>query len=161
MQILVIFERFVNVRAICDRPIGAGRTRLCLPAGSAILFGMKKRGKKEGTFTGSETKRFIGAITEQSQHYVSAVSEQFLGVNKKLDAHTEMVADLVVRMTQVELNTSLIKEEIVIVKKDMTVMKEDIKSIKANSGQKTDRKEFPMLGRRVSVLEQNVANPKY
>ena len=43
------------------------------------------------THTTDEVKRYIGAVTEDFQHRVSAIAEQFLGLNEKIDANTNLL----------------------------------------------------------------------
>ena len=88
----------------------------------------------------ADMKRYIGAITENFQHGLSAVAEQLIGMNDKievingrldkieviLDSHTEMIGQLM----------------------------EGQETIKAELKRKVDYDEFIQLERRVMTLEQ-------
>jgi chromosome segregation ATPase len=87
---------------------------------------MKKDAKKIVTkkivsksYSGDEVKRYLGSLSEDFQHKVSAIGEQFGGLNiridsidkkldehgRKLDVHTQMIGQL---MTDVqEIKTDL------------------------------------------------------
>ena len=76
----------------------------------------------------TDIKRYIGAVTEDFQHRVSAIAEQFSGLNDKLDTHTEMIGRL------------------------MT----DVEEIKVGMNDKVSRNEFNKLESRLVSLESFV-----
>lgn len=78
-------------------------------------------------------KRYVGALSEEFKGQVSAVAEQFSGLNKKLDVHTEMIGGL---------------------KEDLEVMKEDLAIIKADVRKRVTYEEFESLTKRVILLEK-------
>lgn len=78
-----------------------------------------------------EIKRHIGALMEDSNHKLSAVAEQYIGVRAVLDSHTEMIGNLM---------------------EDIGVMKSDISFIKSDLKRKADFS----LEKRVSILELKV-----
>jgi hypothetical protein len=95
---------------------------------------MKKESKKtvEKSYSSDEVKRYLGSLSEDFQHKVSAIGEQFGGLNvrmdtidKKLDVHTQMIGQL------------------------MT----DVQEIKNDLKQKVDRTEFARLEKRVLAIE--------
>ena len=72
---------------------------------------MKKNAKKE--YSGDEVKRYLGSLSEDFQHRVSGIGEQFLGLNKKLDdhvgsitkrldTHTEMIGHLLLDVQEIK-----------------------------------------------------------
>lgn len=79
-------------------------------------------------YTGDDVKRYIGAVTEEFRGQVSAVAEQFLGLNIKIDTHTEMIGRL------------------------MT----DVEEIKIGMHEKVSREEFNKLETRLVSLESFV-----
>ncbi len=109
---------------------------------------MKKVTKKTTgkTHSPDEVKRYLGSLSEDFQHKVSAIGEQFGGLNTKIDnmnvkldehgrilgSHTQMIGKLA---------------------KDMTEVKKDVQEIKTDLKQKVDRQEFARLERRVISLE--------
>jgi peptidoglycan hydrolase CwlO-like protein len=89
--------------------------------------------KRVTSHTTDDLKRYLGSLSEDFQHKVAAIGEQFGGLNKKLDMHTEMIGAM---------------------QEDLTVMKSDIEIIKADLKKKVDYDEFHALARRVANLEQ-------
>lgn len=119
-----------------------------------------KAGRHDDPHT-AEIKRYIGAVSEDFQHRVAAIGEQFVGLNKKLDSHTEMIGvmqeDIAVvktRVVHIEQKLDMHTEMIGAMQEDITVMKSDIETIKADLKKKVDYDEFQALARRVAVLEQ-------
>ena len=103
---------------------------------------MKKSSSKETTHTGTELKRYLGALHEEHMSALKAMGEQFIDVNRKLDSHIEVIGGLSVQMTSIEMK--------------MTVIQEDTEFIKSGLKRKVDQDEFEALIRRVSVLEKRV-----
>lgn len=62
--------------------------------------------------TNDDVKRYIGVVSEHFGDQVSAVAEQFLGMNEKVDSLTEMVGDM--------------KEDFEIIKTDLEILKSGI-----------------------------------
>jgi hypothetical protein len=75
-----------------------------------------------------EVKRHMSALSEEFQGRVDAVVEQFSGINKKLDSHSEMIGRIMV----------------------------DVQEIKSDMKQKIDRSEFSRLEKRVVILEASL-----
>lgn len=102
----------------------------------------KKNGKKVPKIKDERTeeiKHYIGIVAEDFQHRVSAIAEQFLGLNekldehsKKLDSHTEMIGRLMI----------------------------DVEDIKVNMREKVNREEFNKLESRLVTLEAIVFSGK-
>lgn len=90
----------------------------------------------------ADIKRYIGAVSEDFQHRVSAIAEQFSGLNKKIDnfgekldehgrilnSHTEMIGRLMI----------------------------DVEEIKVGMNEKVSRSEFNKLESRLVSLESFV-----
>ena len=83
----------------------------------------------------ADIKRYIGAVSEDFQHRVSAIAEQFTGLNNKLDdhgrilnSHTEMIGRLMI----------------------------DVEEIKVGMNEKVSRSEFNKLESRLVSLESFV-----
>jgi hypothetical protein len=73
------------------------------------------------------------ALFEHIDEKVGLVIEQFGGINRKLDSHTEMLGS---------------------VKVDLEIVKADIEFIKHSLKKKVDIDEFATLERRVALLEK-------
>ncbi len=91
------------------------------------------------SYSGDEVKHYLGSLSEDFQHKVSAIGEQFSSlhndvreIKKTLNSNTEMVGKLIV---------------------DVTVIKGDIQEIKTDVKQKIDRTEFARLEKRVLAIE--------
>lgn len=83
---------------------------------------------------GQELRNF-GVLLEKNSHEIRAVAEQFGGLNKKLDSHTEAIGKLA---------------------EDMTIVKVNVEFLKGSLKKKVDYDEFLALERRMSVLESKV-----
>lgn len=108
------------------------------------LDGMKKtkrkiENKKSGTYSGSDMKRYLGALSEIHNENLKAINENFHIINRKLDSHSEMIGSLM--------------EDVAVLKEDVSIIKDDISVIKADLKQKVDYSEFASLAKRVSKLE--------
>ncbi len=86
--------------------------------------------------------RHTGALYEQFQGQVSAVAEQFLGLNEKVDhmnetlnSHTEMIGGI---------------------KEDIEIIKTDIELLKSGLRVKVDYKDFEALERRMRLVESKL-----
>lgn len=63
--------------------------------------------------TNEDLKRYIGAVSENFGHQVSAVAEQIVGIHEKLDSHTETIGSM--------------KEDIEIIKSNIEILKSGIR----------------------------------
>ncbi len=90
---------------------------------------MEKKVKKKTTeklkHSDADIKRYIGALAEHFDHRFDAVIEQFGGMNKKLDSHTEIIGRIMVQLQEIQ---------------------SDMK-------QKVDLQQFARLEKRVVMLE--------
>lgn len=84
------------------------------------------------SYSGDEVKRYLGSLSEDFQHKVSAIGEQFSGlhndvkdIKKIVNGHTEMIGQLMI----------------------------DVQEIKNDLKQKVDRTEFARLEKRVLAIE--------
>ena len=50
----------------------------------------KKQGSRKG-YSGDDVKRYLGSLSEDFQHRISGIGEQFGGLNKKLDEHSRLL----------------------------------------------------------------------
>lgn len=105
----------------------------------------KKQSQKGDTHT-QEIERYIGAISENFQHGLSAIGEQFGGLNTKLDEHGRKIDDLA---RKVDGHTLMIGR-----------IMEDVEEIKSGMREKVDRSEFVKLEKRMVVLETTVFGGK-
>jgi len=113
--------------------------------------------------TEETTQRYIGAISDNFQHQVSAVAEQFLGLNEKVDGikedlnevkrvqniHTEMIGKLAE-------DVSVLHDEMKNVKNTLETKadKTDIKEIKDMLSAKAGKSDVARHERRVTELER-------
>ena len=95
-----------------------------------IIKGVKSEIKKE-------FKTQTRVLLEEFQHRVSAIGEQYGGIQKTLDSHSNQIANLLM---------------------DSTEIKSDIRNIKLNIklelNDKVDKKHFVDLEGRIRVLEK-------
>jgi chromosome segregation ATPase len=108
---------------------------------------IKKAGSKKDVRKESHTdeiKRYIGAVTESFQGSVSAIAEQFLGLNKKVDLNTEMTGHLLEEVT-------LLKEEMKEVKSELKGVQGEVKGVQG---------ELKITNERLSRIEQAVKEMK-
>lgn len=108
----------------------------------------------------TEMKNHIEALSENFQHGLSAVAEQYSGLNKKidvlgdemkevkakLDMHTEMIGVIMEDVT-------VLKDDVAVLKDDVAILKTDVSEIKDELKNKADKTEVIHLSRRVSVFE--------
>ena len=91
----------------------------------------------------------MSALSEDFQGKVSAVAEQFLGVNQKLDS-LDGKADSLER--KVDSHTEMIGN----MATDLEVVKADIEFIKNGLRKKADYDEFVALEKRVTLIEARI-----
>ena len=82
-----------------------------------------------------EVKRHMSVLNEDFKGQVKIVAEQFEGLNKKLDSHTEMIAKVAT---------------------DVEIVKTDIEFIKGGLRKKVDYDEFITLEKRVAAVESKI-----
>jgi hypothetical protein len=99
---------------------------------------MKKRlpkkvvAKVSNLHTNDDVRRYVGAVSEEFQGYVSAVAEQYMSIHEKLDSVVETVGG--------------IKEDVEIIKSNIEILKSGIRI-------KVDYQDFEALERRVRLME--------
>lgn len=111
------------------------------------------RARKLKEDSDEDLKRYIGGLKEDFQHGLSAVAEQYLGVQRtldehgrKLDSHREMIGELKVDM-------AMVKEE---QKEHLRILNQhskDLSEIKSTLSDGADKKSVIELDKRVFVLE--------
>jgi uncharacterized coiled-coil DUF342 family protein len=89
--------------------------------------------------TEQEMKRHVGALSEDFQHGLSAVAEQFSGLNEKIDVLGNEMKEVKAKL---DMNTEMIG-----------VLMETTEEIKDELKNKADKTETIRLAGRVSVLE--------
>lgn len=101
-----------------------------------------------------DMKRYVGSLSEEFQGRVSAVAEQFNGLNKRfdnvdkrLDAHDE-------QFKKIDGQFHVAHHTLGAMKEDMEVMKEDLAIIKADVRKRVTYEEFESLTKRVHLLEK-------
>jgi hypothetical protein len=65
----------------------------------------KQPEREEGRHT-KEIKRYIGVISENFQHKMDIVVENFSTLNNKLDSHTEMIERIMLDVQEMKTNLS-------------------------------------------------------
>lgn len=94
-------------------------------------------------YTGDDVKRYIGAVTEEFRGHVSAVAEQFLGLNEKVDHLNEKVDRLDTKLSsKIDTHTEMIGR-----------LMTDVEEIKIGMHEKVSRQEFNKLETRLFSLE--------
>ena len=99
--------------------------------------------------TEQERKRHVGALSEDFQHGLSAVAEQYSGLNEKIEDIKETLDE---HGRILKMHTEMIGG----IAEDVAVLKDDVAEIKDELKTKADTTEVIHLSRRVSVLEQHV-----
>lgn len=105
-----------------------------------------KRQRQKSDAHTQEIKRYIGIISEDFQHRVSAIGEQFGGLNNKVD---HIVTTLGEHSRKLDSHTIMIGR-----------VMEDVEEIKSGMREKVDRSEFVKLEKRMVVLETTVFGGK-
>src|SRR3989338_8904901 len=85
------------------------------------------------------TDNIVAKQREEFQNHTGALAEQYSGINRKLDSHAEMIAEM--------------KEGIDVMKDDIVIIKKDVEVIKDILDKKVDHGDFVLLERRVLTLE--------
>jgi len=91
-----------------------------------------------------DSKRYLGALSEDFHSRVDAIAEQYGDIKKTLDMHTEIL----------DRHTEILKEHTGVIgsiKVDLGVVKEDVKFIKNSLDKKVDVEEFSALERKVAL----------
>jgi hypothetical protein len=104
-------------------------------------------------YSGDEVKRYLGSLSEDFQHKVSAIGEQFGGLNKKID-------QINVKLDEHGRKLDLHSEMIGRLMEDMTIVKSDGQEIKTDMKQKVDLEQFARLERRVLAIESRECGGK-
>lgn len=91
------------------------------------------------SYSGDEVKRYLGSLSEDFQHKVSAIGEQFGGLNTKIDKIN----------TKLDEHGRVLNSHTQMIGQLMT----DVQEIKNDLKQKVDRTEFARLEKRVLAIE--------
>ncbi len=86
-----------------------------------------------------QSERNMGALSEDFQHKVSAIGEQFGGLNTKVDSISKTLEH---HGRKLDSHAAMIAR-----------VMEDVEEIKSGMREKIDRKEFTKLEKRLVVLE--------
>ncbi len=111
-----------------------------------------------------EYERYMGALSEDTQSKISAVAEQFIGMQEQftemketLNLHTEILNSHTMILDShsgmLESHTEMIGQ----IKEDVEIIKMDIEFIKGGMKKKVDYDEFVVLEKRLSLLESRAA----
>ena len=93
-----------------------------------------------------EIKRYLGSLSEDFQHKVSAIGEQFSGLNNKIDRIDYRVGNVEKKL---DSHTVMIGRIMI-----------DVEEIKSGMREKVDRAEFVKLEKRLVILEATVYGGK-
>ncbi|MCK9352329.1 MAG: hypothetical protein WCT49_04600 [Candidatus Paceibacterota bacterium] len=106
----------------------------------------KKPTTKKESHT-EEIKRYIGALSEEFQHRVSAIGEQFSSLHEKLDEHGKKLDEHGKKLDEhkriLDMHTEMIGE-----------MSVDIQEIKDILDEKADKKSVILLEKRLLRVEE-------
>ena len=95
-------------------------------------------------------QRYVGALSEDFQGKVSAIAEQFGGLNRRLDELDERMEE---RFTKVNKTLSAHTEMIGNLAEDVTIIKANVALLKSAVATKVDYKDFSALEKRVRIIE--------
>jgi predicted nucleic acid-binding Zn-ribbon protein len=117
--------------------------------------------KKLLELQGKDMKRYVGSLSEEFQGRVSAIAEQFGGLNKKLDTHEVAFSMINKKLDTHEVAFSMINKKLDThtemiggMKEDIEVIKANIEIIKADVRKRVTYEEFESLTKRVNLLEK-------
>jgi chromosome segregation ATPase len=140
----------------------------------AVLDVYSKETDKKIKAQALDFQRYTGALSENFQHGLSAVAEQYSGLVEKVDGiketlddhgrilkmHTEMIGVMMEDVSVLKEDVAVLKEDVSVLKEDVAVLKEDVAVLKTDVSEikdefktKADKTEVMHLSRRVSVLE--------
>ena len=110
--------------------------------------------------TDQDLKRYIGAVSENFGHHVSAVAEQFGGLNTKIDILTDEIGEIKMDISVLKEDVGILKEDVSVLKEDVGVLKEDMDTVKSNLeiiksdlSRKVNYADFAALEKRVRLVE--------
>ena len=103
-----------------------------------------------------DMKRYVGSLSEEFQGRVSAIAEQFGGLNKKIDRIAEVQNEHTRKLDQhsqiLDQHSRTLQSHTMMIGRVM----EDVEEIKSGMKEKVDRSEFVKLEKRMVVLETMV-----
>ena len=98
----------------------------------------------------------IGAVTEDFQHRVSAIAEQFSGLNNKLDKHTTEISRINDKLDTQTTEVSRINDKLDTHTEMIGRLMIDVEEIKVGMHEKVSRSDFNKLESRLVSLESFV-----
>ncbi len=118
-------------------------------------------------YTGDDVKRYIGAVTEEFRGQVSAVAEQFLGLNEKVDQIDQKVSSLDQKVSSLDEKVSSLDEKVSSLDEKVDCLQNtskthtemigrlmtDVEEIKIGMLEKVSRQDFNKLESRLVALE--------
>ena len=117
---------------------------------------LKINKKTEETMPVKEIKRHMTALSEDFQHKLSVIGEQYFDIKKTLGLHTNILNShsktLELHTNTLDSNTEMIGG----IMEDIEIIKSNIEIVKAGVKKKVDDDEFTALERRLSILENKV-----
>jgi chromosome segregation ATPase len=107
-------------------------------------------------------KRYLGALAEDFRSQVSAIAEQFLGLNKKVDMNTEMIGHILEDVTVLKEDMKEVKSELKGVQGEVKGIQDEMKGVKAELKTMNGRldnieRELGDIKRELSELKKTVA----
>ncbi len=119
---------------------------------------MKKASPKKSTskkpfddfYTNDDMKRHMSALAENFGDGISAVTEQFLGLNTKVDSLGQKLENVGTQLSEKLDSHTIILGQLMV----------DVEEIKSGMREKIDRKEFTALEKRMVALESYVFTGK-
>jgi len=125
---------------------------------------MQKYIKKVRDEANEDMERYLGVLNEATTEHMKAIRESFIDTNRKLDSHSEMIAEMKEDITVIKEDISVLKDDVSELKKDMVTVKKDIvemkgdisefkkdmKEVKGDLKKKVDYTEFVTLRQKVS-----------
>lgn len=102
----------------------------------------------------TDMKRYVGSLSEDFQGRVSAIGEQFSGLNRRLDTHDKQFEKIDEQFKKIDEQFKIVHLSLGSMKEDLEVMKEDLTIIKADVKKRVTYDEFTALTKRVLLLEK-------
>ncbi len=102
----------------------------------------------------ADMKRYVGSLSEDFQGRVSAIGEQFSGLNRRLDTHDKQFEKIDKQFEKIDEQFKIVHLTLGSMKEDIEIMKEDIATIKADVKKRVTYDEFTALTKRVILLEK-------
>jgi chromosome segregation ATPase len=111
--------------------------------------------KKDTTHSTDDVKRYLGSLSEDFQGRVSALGEQFAGLNRKIDEQSRKLDEHGRKLDEHGRKLDEHSRKLDAHTEMIGAIAEDVAIIKGDLKKKVDYDEFQALTRRVAILEKH------